>query len=150
VATITAADDFEVAEVQAALTDDGGAELESGAAAETPADSGRWVYTATTAVALGTMVRIAVAALAGGIGVNRARPTEFFYKNLMMGTQLLHESYEASVEKFVGIGVVCAYPKFVQGRGPVERLSGGDQRPLRPGQEDDAGAEPDLPGAIRL
>jgi GDP-L-fucose synthase len=58
------------------------------------------------------MVCIAVAALAGGIGVNRAWPTEFFYKNLMMGTQLLHESYEASVEKFVCIGAVCAYPKF--------------------------------------
>lgn len=55
---------------------------------------------------------IHLAALAGGIGANRSRPAEFFYKNLMMGAQLLHESYEAGVEKFVGIGTVCAYPKF--------------------------------------
>jgi GDP-L-fucose synthase len=57
-------------------------------------------------------VVIHLAALAGGIGANRARPADFFYKNLLMGTQLLHESYEAGVEKFVGIGTVCAYPKY--------------------------------------
>jgi len=57
-------------------------------------------------------VVIHLAALAGGIGANRERPAEFFYRNLMMGAQLLHESYEAGVEKFVGIGTVCAYPKF--------------------------------------
>jgi len=28
-----------------------------------------------------------------------------------MGAQLLHESWRAGVEKFVGIGTVCAYPK---------------------------------------
>jgi GDP-L-fucose synthase len=58
-------------------------------------------------------VVIHLAALAGGIGANRARPGEFFYKNLMMGAQLMHESYATGVEKFVGIGTVCAYPKFV-------------------------------------
>lgn len=58
-------------------------------------------------------VVIHLAALAGGIGANRARPGEFFYDNLMMGAQLMHESYVAGVEKFVGIGTVCAYPKFV-------------------------------------
>jgi len=30
----------------------------------------------------------------------------------MMGVQLLHESWQAGVEKFVGIGTVCAYPKI--------------------------------------
>ncbi|MCE7990103.1 MAG: NAD-dependent epimerase/dehydratase family protein, partial [Caldilinea sp. CFX5] len=34
---------------------------------------------------------IHLAANVGGIGANRARPAEFFYDNLMMGTQLLHE-----------------------------------------------------------
>lgn len=58
-------------------------------------------------------VVIHLAALTGGIGANRARPGEFFYDNLMMGTQLLHESYRAGVDKFVGIGTICAYPKFV-------------------------------------
>lgn len=55
---------------------------------------------------------IHLAASVGGIGANRAHPAEFFYDNLMMGTQLLHESWRAGVAKFVAIGTVCAYPKF--------------------------------------
>ena len=55
---------------------------------------------------------IHLAANVGGIGANRARPAEFFYDNLMMGTQLIHESWKAGVAKFVAIGTVCAYPKF--------------------------------------
>ena len=55
---------------------------------------------------------IHLAALAGGIGANRARPAEFFYKNLMMGVPLLHEAWEQGVSKFVAIGTICAYPKF--------------------------------------
>ncbi len=55
---------------------------------------------------------IHAAALAGGIGINRARPAEFFYDNLMMGVQLIHEASQRNVEKFVTIGTICAYPKF--------------------------------------
>ena len=55
---------------------------------------------------------IHLAALAGGIGANRARPAEFFYKNLMMGVPLMHEAWEHGVKKFVAIGTICAYPKF--------------------------------------
>ena len=55
---------------------------------------------------------IHLAALAGGIAANLARPAEFFYKNLMMGVPLLHEAWEQGVEKFVAIGTICAYPKF--------------------------------------
>ena len=57
-------------------------------------------------------VIIHLAAHVGGIGANREHPAEFFYDNLMMGVQLLHEAYLAGVEKFVAIGTVCAYPKF--------------------------------------
>ncbi len=57
-------------------------------------------------------VVIHLAALAGGIGANRARPAEFFYINLMMGTQLMHTAWQRGVSKFVAIGTVCAYPKF--------------------------------------
>jgi GDP-L-fucose synthase len=53
---------------------------------------------------------IHLAARVGGIGANMAHPAEFFYDNLMMGVQLLHESWVAGVSKFVGIGTVCAYP----------------------------------------
>jgi GDP-L-fucose synthase len=55
---------------------------------------------------------IHLAALAGGIGANRARPADFFYINLMMGVQLIHEAWLSGVEKFVAIGTICAYPKF--------------------------------------
>ena len=55
---------------------------------------------------------IHLAALAGGIGANRARPADFFYINLMMGVQLVHEAWKRGVSKFVAIGTVCAYPKF--------------------------------------
>jgi GDP-L-fucose synthase len=55
---------------------------------------------------------IHLAALAGGIGANRARPADFFYINLMMGVQLMHEAWKLGVEKFVAIGTICAYPKF--------------------------------------
>ncbi len=55
---------------------------------------------------------IHLAANVGGIGANRARPAEFYYDNLMMGAQLIHESWKQGVEKFVALGTVCAYPKF--------------------------------------
>jgi GDP-L-fucose synthase len=55
---------------------------------------------------------IHLAANVGGIGANSARPAEFFYNNLMMGVQLLHESWRFGVPKFVAIGTICAYPKF--------------------------------------
>lgn len=55
---------------------------------------------------------IHLAAKVGGIGANRERPAEFFYDNLMMGVQLIHEGWRRGIEKFVTIGTVCAYPKF--------------------------------------
>jgi len=54
---------------------------------------------------------IHMAARVGGIGANRAHPADFFYDNLMMGAQLMHESWRAGVQKFVALGTVCAYPK---------------------------------------
>jgi GDP-L-fucose synthase len=53
-----------------------------------------------------------LAARVGGIGANRDNPGRFFYENMMMGVQLLHESYKAGVSKLVAVGTVCAYPKF--------------------------------------
>jgi GDP-L-fucose synthase len=55
---------------------------------------------------------IHLAARVGGIGANRAHPAEYFYDNLMMGVQLLHEAWKAHVGKFVAIGTVCSYPKY--------------------------------------
>ena len=55
-----------------------------------------------------------LAAHVGGIGLNKDRPGDLFYDNLMMGTQLLHEAKNASVQKFIALGTVCSYPKFSQ------------------------------------
>jgi len=55
---------------------------------------------------------IHLAAHVGGIGLNREKPAELFYDNLMMGAQLIHAAYQANVEKFVCVGTNCAYPKF--------------------------------------
>ncbi len=58
------------------------------------------------------VIIIHLAALVGGIEANRRRPAEYFYANLMMGTQLMHEAWQRGVDKFVAIGTICAYPKF--------------------------------------
>jgi GDP-L-fucose synthase len=57
-------------------------------------------------------VVIHLAARVGGIAANRERPAEFFYANLMMGAQLFHACWRADIDKFVGVGTVCSYPKF--------------------------------------
>ncbi|GAB4338307.1 MAG: GDP-L-fucose synthase [Leptolyngbyaceae cyanobacterium] len=57
-------------------------------------------------------VIIHLAAHVGGIGLNREKPAELFYDNLMMGAQLIHAAYQAGVQKFVCVGTICAYPKF--------------------------------------
>jgi GDP-L-fucose synthase len=55
---------------------------------------------------------IHLAANVGGIGANRDHPAEFFYDNLVMGVELMHQAWQRGVGKFVAIGTVCAYPKF--------------------------------------
>jgi GDP-L-fucose synthase len=52
-----------------------------------------------------------LAARVGGIGANRDFPAEFFYENLMMGTNIIHEAWKAGAKKVVAIGTVCSYPK---------------------------------------
>jgi GDP-L-fucose synthase len=60
----------------------------------------------------GQDIIIHMAASVGGIGINREKPGEFFYDNLMMGVQLMEAARQAGVGKFVAIGTICAYPKF--------------------------------------
>jgi GDP-L-fucose synthase len=54
---------------------------------------------------------IHLAALVGGIGVNSARPGEFFYENLVMGATLMEQARLFGIRKLVVVGTVCAYPK---------------------------------------
>jgi GDP-L-fucose synthase len=58
------------------------------------------------------VVVIHLAANVGGIGANREHPADFFYDNLMMGVEMMHQGYKNDIGKFVAIGTVCAYPKF--------------------------------------
>lgn len=53
-----------------------------------------------------------VAAHVGGIGLNKKKPGELFYDNLVMGTHLIEESRKNGVEKFISLGTICSYPKF--------------------------------------
>lgn len=57
-------------------------------------------------------VVIHLAAVVGGIGANREHPGSFFYRNLMMGVQLMEQSRLRGVSKFVTTGTICSYPKF--------------------------------------
>jgi len=63
-------------------------------------------------VVSGADIVIHLAANVGGIGYNRDYPGTLFYDNLLMGVHMMEESRKANVSKFVGIGTICAYPKF--------------------------------------
>ena len=52
-----------------------------------------------------------LAAVAGGIGANRAEPGRFWHANLLMGTHVLEQSRLAGVSKLVSLGTICSYPK---------------------------------------
>ena len=54
---------------------------------------------------------IHLAGRVGGIGLNKAKPAELFYNNILMGINVLEASLFANVKKFVLIGTVCSYPK---------------------------------------
>ena len=56
---------------------------------------------------------IHLAGRVGGIGETKAKPAEFFYDNLAMSLNIIDASYRYGAKKFVGMGSVCSYPKFV-------------------------------------
>ena len=55
---------------------------------------------------------IHLAGKAGGIGLNREKPGELFYGNLLMGLQVMEQARLHGVDKLVVMGSVCAYPKL--------------------------------------
>ena len=55
---------------------------------------------------------IHLAAVVGGIGANRDSPGLFFFENVMLGALTLEHARRTGVEKFVGVGTICAYPKL--------------------------------------
>ena len=52
------------------------------------------------------------AAKVGGIQANNVYRAEFIYDNLMIQNNVVHQSYEAGVEKLLFLGSTCIYPKL--------------------------------------
>lgn len=46
----------------------------------------------------------------GGIGYSSTHPGSQFYNNTLINLNVVHESCQAGVKKFVGVGSVCEYP----------------------------------------
>ena len=57
-------------------------------------------------------VVIHLAAVVGGIGANRDFPGRFFFENVILGALTMEGARVSGVEKFVGVGTICAYPKL--------------------------------------
>lgn len=55
---------------------------------------------------------IHLAATVGGIGFNQLHPAQLFYDNMLMGLNVIHESWKLGIQKVVALGTICAYPKF--------------------------------------
>ena len=68
---------------------------------------------------------IHIAGRGGGIGYNRKYPGTLFYDNIVMNTQLMEAARREGVEKFVGIGTVCSYPKYATVPFKEDNLWGG-------------------------
>ena len=54
------------------------------------------------------------AAKVGGIFANNSYPAEFIYDNLMIQTNVIHQSYLNGVKKLLFLGSSCIYPKYAE------------------------------------
>lgn len=72
------------------------------------------VYENCMSVVKGIDVVIHLAGVVGGIGANKVKPGEFFYKNLIMGVQLMEAARQVGVKKFTALGTICCYPKYTE------------------------------------
>ena len=53
-----------------------------------------------------------VAGTVGGIWANSKRPAEFIYDNLMIEANVIHNAWQAGVERLLFLGSSCIYPKL--------------------------------------
>lgn len=58
-------------------------------------------------------VVILAAAKVGGIHANNVYPAEFIHENLMIQCNVIHQAYEAGVQRLLQLGSSCIYPKAV-------------------------------------
>ena len=54
---------------------------------------------------------IIAAARVGGIHANSTYPAQFLYENMMIASNLIHESYKADVPRLLFLGSTCIYPR---------------------------------------
>ncbi len=54
------------------------------------------------------------AAKVGGIYANNTFPAEFIYQNLMIESNIIHQSFVAGVKKLLFLGSSCIYPKMAE------------------------------------
>ena len=52
------------------------------------------------------------AAMVGGIHANNTYPAEFIYKNLIIEANVIHEAWQAGVQKCLFLGSSCIYPRL--------------------------------------
>ncbi len=57
-------------------------------------------------------VVILAAAKVGGIHANNTYPAEFIYQNMMMECNVVHQAWEAGVNRLLLLGSSCVYPKL--------------------------------------
>lgn len=73
------------------------------------------------------------AAQIGGIKANVAAPAVFFYDNLMIQTNVLHQAYLSGVKKFLFLGSSCIYPRQCPQPMREEYLLSGELEPTNEG-----------------
>jgi len=56
---------------------------------------------------------ILAAAKVGGIHANNTYPAEFIYENLMIQANVIHQAFEAGVQRLLFLGSSCIYPRDV-------------------------------------
>lgn len=52
-----------------------------------------------------------LAGYVGGIGANRSYPADFFYQNLTMGVNVLHNAWKSGANKVIAASAGCGYPE---------------------------------------
>ncbi len=67
-------------------------------------------------------VVVVAAAKVGGIYANMTYPAEFIYTNLMIASNLIHESYQMGVQRLLYLGSTCIYPREAPQPIPEEAL----------------------------
>ncbi len=72
---------------------------------------------------------ILAAAKVGGIHANNTYPAEFIYQNLMIECNVIHQAYQAGINRLLFLGSSCIYPKFAEQPMTEESLLNGKLEP---------------------